>query len=91
MNCLKLIISCHLIVITLFFNYQAFAKETILSADQYSDLSAKLVLTGEEKEWIKDHPVLKVASESNWPPFEYKDEQNQYKGISVDMLKLISV
>jgi PAS domain S-box-containing protein len=48
-----------------------------------------LNLTEKEKSWIKNHPILRVASEKNWPPFEYMDEQGRYKGISVDILKLI--
>ena len=46
-------------------------------------------LSNEEKTWIEKHPILKVASEKSWPPFEYRDEQGRYKGISVEMLNLI--
>ena len=46
-------------------------------------------LSDEEKTWIKNHPVLKVASEKSWPPFEYRDKQGRYVGISVEILKLI--
>ena len=28
-------------------------------------------LNNEEVEWIKNHPVIKVSNEKNWPPFNY--------------------
>ncbi|WP_081069264.1 ATP-binding protein [Burkholderia diffusa] len=29
--------------------------------------------TPEEEQWLRGHPVVKVQSETNWPPFEYRD------------------
>ncbi|MGL1862666.1 MAG: transporter substrate-binding domain-containing protein [Pseudodesulfovibrio sp.] len=46
-------------------------------------------LTEEEKNWISEHPVLKVASEPNWPPLEYRDEKNRHKGINAEVLQLV--
>ncbi len=49
----------------------------------------ELILTEDEKQWLKEHPVIKVGSDPNWAPFEYRDENGQYQGIDIQYLKLI--
>ena len=48
----------------------------------------KIDLTPEEKAWIADNPVISVAATSDWPPFEFIEDDGVYKGISADMLSL---
>jgi PAS domain S-box-containing protein len=52
--------------------------------------SPNVKLTDEEKAWIKANPVVKVASTPDWPPFEYVDSDGKYRGITVDVLRLIA-
>jgi len=47
-------------------------------------------LAPEEKAWIKDHPVIRVAADSGWAPVEFVDEDGELKGVSIDYLKRIS-
>ena len=47
-------------------------------------------LTPEEKAWLSDHPVIRVAPDANWAPVEFLDNDGEFKGISVDYLKRIS-
>ena len=48
-------------------------------------------ITREEYEFIQEGTVLRVACDENKAPMEYRDkETGQYKGIYVDILKLIS-
>ncbi len=47
-----------------------------------------LKLTEAEKNWIQDHSKIRIASVSDWPPFEFKDENGHYAGITVDILRL---
>lgn len=42
-----------------------------------------------EKEWIKDHPVIRVANETDWPPFDF-NESGVAKGLSIDHIKLLA-
>lgn len=44
-------------------------------------------LSPREKIWIVNHPVLKVANELDWPPFDFA-ENGEPKGYSIDMVKL---
>lgn len=53
-----------------------------------NDLKA-LKLTKEEKSFIKQHPIIKVGGEMDWPPFDYV-ENGEYTGIAKDYLDLIS-
>ena len=48
-----------------------------------------LVLTSEEKIWLKNHPEIRIAFDNNFPPFEWKNESGQYQGISVDYIHLM--
>ncbi len=45
-------------------------------------------LTNEEKEFIKNNPVINVGAETNWPPFDYV-ENGKYKGMAKDYLEII--
>ncbi len=48
-----------------------------------------LILTKEERNYLKKHPVLKAHNESNWPPFNF-NENGQAKGFSIDYMNLIA-
>lgn len=49
----------------------------------------ELVLSLEEKVWLKQHPIVSVASDPSWLPFEYADKNGQYHGIAIDYMKKI--
>jgi ABC-type amino acid transport substrate-binding protein len=44
------------------------------------------LLNTEEEQWLKDHPVISVGIDQNFAPFEYIDENKEFKGISADYL-----
>ena len=48
------------------------------------------IFTKDEIKWIKEHPMIQVGGESDWAPFDFIDENNQYNGLSKDYLDLIS-
>ncbi len=48
-----------------------------------------LELTEEERAWLAEHPVVRVAADPLAPPFEWIDEDGGYQGISADILKRI--
>jgi|GEM_PF-822540 len=49
----------------------------------------EIPLTDEERAWLQSHPVIKVGGESNWPPYDFVDEQNRHVGVSADMIKIL--
>lgn len=46
--------------------------------------------TEEELLFMQEHPVIKVAVDPDFVPFEFIDDDGEYKGISADYLKIIS-
>ncbi len=47
------------------------------------------LLTEEERSWIREHHVLKVANEDDWAPFDFS-VNGKPRGYCIDYLKLIS-
>lgn len=45
--------------------------------------------TEEEKDWIKNHPVIRVSNELDYPPFDFV-ENGQAVGFSIDYLRLLA-
>ncbi|MBF0587862.1 MAG: transporter substrate-binding domain-containing protein [Magnetococcales bacterium] len=50
----------------------------------------KLPLTKAEQAWIKQHPVIKVASDPSFAPIEFQDATGQFSGLSWDYLQALS-
>ncbi|MBU4577058.1 MAG: transporter substrate-binding domain-containing protein, partial [Proteobacteria bacterium] len=48
-----------------------------------------IALSPQEKAWLRDHPVIRVAQDPGWPPIEFVDEQGKPSGMAADYLKLI--
>lgn len=46
----------------------------------------ELKMTFEEKAWLAEHPVIRVALDPDWAPVEYKDKEGNYQGMSLDYL-----
>jgi len=47
-------------------------------------------LTQKELNWIEEHPVIRIAPDPEFPPIEWFDENNNYKGITADFMKIIA-
>ncbi|QOP40834.1 transporter substrate-binding domain-containing protein [Sulfurimonas marina] len=50
---------------------------------------ANVVFTQEEKEYIKEHPIVILGSDYRWPPFDFVDAHNRHSGLSEDFIRLI--
>jgi signal transduction histidine kinase/ABC-type nitrate/sulfonate/bicarbonate transport system substrate-binding protein len=48
-----------------------------------------LYLSDVEKAWLKDHPIIRVGIDHNWPPVESVDEKGRHIGISASYLSLL--
>ncbi|MGI0115563.1 transporter substrate-binding domain-containing protein [Zooshikella sp. RANM57] len=69
------------------------AEKQVLSSrwlqSTVSDHQQTVQLTSEEQEWLKRNPVLKVANETDWPPFDFY-EDGKPQGLSVDYINLLA-
>ncbi len=50
----------------------------------------KIPLTAREREWIETHPVIRLGVDPEFVPFEYIDEEGNYRGISSDYVKILN-
>jgi ABC-type amino acid transport substrate-binding protein/DNA-binding response OmpR family regulator/nitrogen-specific signal transduction histidine kinase/HPt (histidine-containing phosphotransfer) domain-containing protein len=50
----------------------------------------KIELTHEEKSWLDEHPVIRIAMDPDQAPVEFADDQGRFHGISMDYLQRIS-
>ncbi|MEA1939434.1 MAG: transporter substrate-binding domain-containing protein, partial [Candidatus Caldatribacteriota bacterium] len=76
MNRIKLYSICVLIV-------------TILLSSILWAWAEKTELTLEEKQWISEHKILKIAPDPYFPPIEQIDKDENYTGISAEFMKII--
>ena len=51
--------------------------------------SAKINLSPVEKQWLKEHPVIRLAPDPDFAPIEWFTLDGQFKGISADYVALI--
>ncbi|HHB1427535.1 TPA: transporter substrate-binding domain-containing protein [Serratia odorifera] len=51
--------------------------------------SDALRFSAEEKNWVRQHPVVNVALNSNTPPFAFFDKNHEITGLDVDILRLL--
>ncbi len=49
----------------------------------------KVLLTEQEKRWLKQHKIIRVGSDSAWAPIESLNSNNEFEGLSIDYLKKI--
>ena len=54
-----------------------------------AEKSPGLKLTAEERAWIKEHPVVRLAPDPDFAPIEYFDENGNYRGIAADFVALL--
>ena len=47
-------------------------------------------LTPEERAWIRAHPVIRISGPQAFPPFQYFDDDGEFKGIASDYLRHIA-
>jgi len=52
--------------------------------------SPKLILTAEEQAWVGAHPVIRVASDPDYAPFQFINDAGESVGLANDYLEIIS-
>ncbi|MBF0280802.1 MAG: transporter substrate-binding domain-containing protein [SAR324 cluster bacterium] len=65
-------------------------KWMAMPAKEGSSATEKLIqLTESEKSWVASHPVVKVANDNEWAPFDFF-ENGRAKGYSMDYLRILA-
>ena len=54
------------------------------------DISRRLNLTSVEREWLEQHPDIRLGIDESWPPIEFVDDKGIYQGLSAEFIKVMS-
>ena len=54
--------------------------------DVMEDARTSLELTPQERAWLRDHPVLRLGYDTDWPPVEYVNKEGKLVGMSADFM-----
>lgn len=51
--------------------------------------NSELKLSQEERDWLKEHPVIRISPDPDFLPIEFINKSGEYTGIAADYIKLI--
>ncbi|MEJ2592062.1 MAG: transporter substrate-binding domain-containing protein, partial [Candidatus Thiodiazotropha sp.] len=51
---------------------------------------ARIGLDDHQRQWLQRHKTLRFAVDPNFAPYEFLDDAGHYRGVSADMLKVLS-
>ncbi len=57
--------------------------------DQAKDQQFKRLLSKTEREWIRDHPVIRTGVDAGYAPYSFADNEGRYQGLALDILHRI--
>lgn len=60
-----------------------------LAFTAFAKPASELDLSASEKQWLNNHPVIRLASDIAWPPFEWVNSDMEYQGMATDYMQLI--
>ncbi|MDT8378856.1 MAG: transporter substrate-binding domain-containing protein [Desulfotignum sp.] len=66
-----------------------FCVQICLSSDTQAADTLTIALTEQEAAFIKEHPVIRVSSEMDWPPFDFAVGDQPF-GLSIDVMTLLA-
>ncbi len=68
-----------------------FMQPYIVTANEPNTIgiAAELHLTAQEKDWIREHPRIRVHNETNWAPFNFF-ANDRPQGLSIDYMNLLA-
>ncbi|MEN8183381.1 MAG: transporter substrate-binding domain-containing protein [Myxococcota bacterium] len=49
-----------------------------------------LPLTDAERDWIEQHPSVRVAFDGHFPPYSFRNERGQLEGLAIDVFELLA-
>ena len=92
-NNIACLFSYPLVLLKFIFVGCAFFHSNLLLASAEQDSVAvertALNLSAEEITWLKEHPVIQLGTESNWPPYEFVDQSGELQGVTTDVIKIL--
>ena len=69
------------------FQLPVFAGEVV--SDKHAPPDVQKLLTPQEKEWLSQHPIIRVAGPRAFPPFSYYEADGTLKGMAGDYISFV--
>lgn len=54
------------------------------------DIRRQLTLSLEERDWIAEHPVVRVGFDTDYAPYSFIDQRGELVGVAPDLLNILS-
>jgi len=70
--------------------FQRWMIPAIARVEAVTGAAMTLRLTDAERAWLRDHPVLRLGYDTDWPPVEYVNKDGQLVGMSADFMKKLN-
>ena len=51
--------------------------------------TSAVALSEAEKQWLSEHPTIRLAIDNDWSPFEFVDDDNNYVGMAAEYMSLV--
>lgn len=67
-----------------------YKPESFVAKGSAGSIQPVIQLTSEERTWLAEHPIIRIGTDVEFPPFEFYNSNGEYVGIAVDYLDLIS-
>jgi two-component system, sensor histidine kinase and response regulator len=80
---------CLLFAFALFGSVFAAAGDELAPKSPTASTAFQDSLTAEERAWLRDHPVISVFQDADWPPIEFRNDRGDASGMSEDYVRLI--
>jgi len=61
-----------------------------LASPSGSESSTTISLSESERQWLEEHPVIRLGVDPAWPPFDFIDRQGVHRGMAADFLQLLA-
>lgn len=61
----------------------------VREAQAQADALARFMLTPSERNWLRDHPNIRLAIDTGWAPFEFVDSDGRYDGMAAEYIRLV--
>lgn len=61
----------------------------VVMANAVQASSPTIELSEDEKQWLREHPSVRLAVDIDWSPFEYVDDKSNYVGMAAEYITLV--
>lgn len=65
-------------------------SQDLLTTKNDQNTFVDTVLTKEEKDWLKQHPIIRIGVDADYAPYSFQKENGEYQGIALEFIDYFS-